>query len=341
LKIILNNNQEIDYQVDPLVICKLKAGIHLEEAMNLISSEDSFLSILHMLSIKKHIHLNLMINNVIINIRTVRLINFLFKFQRGDILKQIIQMPSMLSLSKDGWLLSDRNNDTVIILDSNAPLNAIESVFKNESFGKIVQSLDFESEGKEDRDRYFLNLFFFEQIKSTELKKKEKANLDHLFKDLDFNLAMTQRRSSYETARTLTKERLIHLLQLVFPSSGAPIYPSAGGVYELYPLLENGSYQLNKENLQIIKKHPTDFQLFKEQKIRMIIFIISDYIKLKIKYQDLSLKLTYQNSGVVLSYIYLTATTLGMRCTAYGGSAARRIIDLPRDHFEVGCFCIF
>ena len=137
----------------------------------------------------------------------------------------------------------------------------------------------------------------------------------------DIDEVFSARKSIRKTPLTykLNEHKLKTLIKNVFDKG---LYPCAGGFYEIFPVVEiidvsgisSGFFDFRDNQFKFLEKR----ELNKDEACKAKIHLVSKIEPLVEKYNGISLKLTYQNSGVLLSYLYLECARLEIACCAYG-----------------------
>ena len=142
------------------------------------------------------------------------------------------------------------------------------------------------------------------------------------------------RKSRYQPLSQLCIKDINEILDSVFRTyeSDSLSYPSAGGLYEieLYIAINNvrgmdsGLYKLNRNNLNLEKinisssdhskllEAPLITSPFLQAIPQMIMYGVSNQESIERKYQNIALKLTLLNAGVLMNTLHLTASTYGV-----------------------------
>lgn len=167
--------------------------------------------------------------------------------------------------------------------------------------------------------------------------------------------AIYNRASLRSPSPALNLKTLTELLELVFADTEMrrKLYPSAGGIYEIYPVvylyddsvgLPKGAYRYKggQENpfapLGNIGLAPSN----QDQRFtaRCCISLIAEPKVIGYKYGPLSFKLSLLNAGVMISYLSIFSSALGLHGCAYG-SKSTRVGQLPRGHKDLAGFHLF
>lgn len=177
------------------------------------------------------------------------------------------------------------------------------------------------------------------------LKKEELINYDIVS-------ALIDRSSSRTRSLELTLQSIKLLISLVFSNTGPDkkIYPAAGAIYEIYPIvhiydesigLKSGTYEFKGESEELFflghhEIHPSSEQ----SNPKCCISLIADPQLSRFKYGSLSLKLSMLNAGVLLTYFYLFSGALGLNGCAYGQKSTKDSL-LCNEHKDLAGFCLY
>lgn len=144
--------------------------------------------------------------------------------------------------------------------------------------------------------------------------------------------------------RSLISNVFQNLKEDSYPRGFKRIYPSGGAIYEIDPVIHSlddrilscGSYHYNFEKKDFDLIEQKDFEIFEfsETKPKIIISLVADLKLLPIKYDNISYKITLQNSGVIISYLALMATALGLKIRPIG--IELNALNLGKDKLPVG-----
>lgn len=178
-------------------------------------------------------------------------------------------------------------------------------------------------------------------------QKQPISPIDHPFdaKKLfeSFSSRRTYREKSFDKLNFQgLKDALMFLFQNIdtqedYPRGFRRIYPSGGGFYEIEPyiVLPSGSDHLS--GLYFYDREQRDFVLLEKgehfskellnlETDKASILLVSDLNYLRSKYNQISLKIAYQNSGVLLSYLYLIFGAFSLYGYPKGIESAQRVL---------------
>lgn len=167
--------------------------------------------------------------------------------------------------------------------------------------------------------------FYDESLYIKSEDPNEILNIDYLPNKDDLYNSFINRRSIREDQKKNLnlddlKNCLAHLFQNIkdesYPRGFRRPYPSGGGFYETEAFLvlpdsldgDGGLYRFNNEDckFEILEKgahFSNEIMNTKTDKASILLVCNLDY--LRNKYEDISLKIAYQNAGVILSYLYI------------------------------------
>lgn len=177
------------------------------------------------------------------------------------------------------------------------------------------------------------------------LKKEELAEYDMVS-------ALIDRSSSRTSSPELTQQSIKLLISLVFSNTapGKKLYPAAGAIYEIYPLihiydesvgLKSGTYEFAGENEELVFLGQNEIPPNTEQRNpKCCISLIADPQLSRFKYGPLSLKLSMLNAGVLLTYFYLFSGALRLNGCAYGQKSTKDAL-LCKEHKDLAGFCLY
>jgi hypothetical protein len=228
--------------------------------------------------------------------------------------------------------------------EENVSLSTFCKVLENKKVKKLLASLNnnkyssknlvvhedlFISHSTEHGANRLLNLGKKELYDESLYIKSEDANeflnLDYLPNKEDLYNSFKYRRTIREDQKKNLnlndlKNCLAYLFQNIkdesYPRGFRRPYPSGGGFYETEALLvlpdslesDGGLYRFNNEDckFEILEKgahFSKEIMNTKTDKASILLVCNLDY--LRNKYEDISLKIAYQNAGVILSYLYI------------------------------------
>lgn len=222
------------------------------------------------------------------------------------------------------------------------------TILQNQNLKLLLSSFDYPSKKMNQIDGVFYS-HVNHNVLNSKVGVKTKLNNQLIPKKLsaprnkqignDFKAVLEKRRSHRASNKSkLSEDSLSELLYEVFrktPAKDYPnkikgIYPSAGGFYEIFPVievyqhetLERGLYTVKitgkKVSYQKVDTRPIRRPTYVNITPKVVIHLIGDLTPLETKYEGVPLKLLYQNSGVIISYLYLFSTFLNLPSVAHG-----------------------
>jgi hypothetical protein len=211
------------------------------------------------------------------------------------------------------------------------------------------------------------SLFCYKSINSKQKKPEAKRINRPLLKTVmandydhyDLKSLLLNRTSTRKPSGKLNSHSLGKLLDLIFREKHSKagvysrLYPSAGCIYEVYPII-----QVSTNEFEGLKKGIYSYQFGSNEPFKLIstkinsspdlffecpnicISLIADLEISKDSYGPLALKLAYLNAGVLLTYFYIFSAALGINGCAYGIENIKRP-TIKKTEQDVGGFCLF
>lgn len=382
----LNSEKKSPYaqQLDTKLCLKLLKGLpldELEDLTNFLMEQDHrrFQLLIHLIK-KSYIYLECTSSDgKVFKISSSHLVLFASRKHLGYI--PLINPEDGISVHSEGVLLSENNGSVIInplakaFITFDCHLDVFLKLIRSDKLivdiclksKLLTQCIPNQPDNSSVLDELFYlkthdtstnELDYLESVRSIArnqhhaLISVKRYNIND-YLDLDFSSAVLNRSTSYKPSSNLSAENIKRLIDNIFAlkPNGKKLFPSAGAIYEIYPLIhfydsslgyEVGTYKYEGNSDKFIFKGHHYKEPYVEDDCRPrcgISLIYSPNVSRK-KYKSLALKLNILNAGVILSYFYIFSSALGLNGSA-NGSTNTQDNALEPEHKDLVSFYLY